>query len=113
MTIHGSLSMEKSGDDWAIDNVINGSTTSSLNEATWRGIAGIYAAGAGTQVAVDGKTTIAAHGSGVVAVDGGTVNVGEADIEIRDNTDEGWYAYHAIGSALGTVNVGREGRQSR
>ena len=110
VTIHGSLSMEKSGDDWAIDNVINGSTTSSLNEATWRGIAGIYAAGAGTQVAVDGKTTIAAHGSGVVAVDGGTVNVGEADIEIRDNTDEGWYAYHAIGSALGTVNVGREGQ---
>ena len=110
VTIHGSLSMEKSGDDWAIDNVINGSTTSSLNEATWRGIAGIYAAGAGTQVAVDGKTTIAARGSGVVAVDGGTVNVGEADIEIRDNTDEGWYAYHAIGSALGTVNVGREGQ---
>ena len=110
VTIHGSLSMEKSGDDWAIDNVINGSTTSSLNEATWRGIAGIYAAGAGTQVAVDGKTTIAAHGSGVVAVDGGTVNVGEADIEIRDNTDEGWYAYHAIGSALGTANVGGEGK---
>ena len=110
VTIHGALSMEKSGDDWAIDNVINGSTTSSLNEATWRGIAGIYAAGAGTQVAVDGKTMIAAHGSGVVAVDGGTVNVGEADIEIRDNTDEGWYAYHAIGSALGTVNVGREGQ---
>ena len=110
VTIHGALSMEKSGDDWAIDNVINGSTTSSLNEATWRGIAGIYAAGAGTQVAVDGKTTIAAHGSGVVAVDGGTVNVGEADIEIRDNTDEGWYAYHAIGSALGTVNVGGEGK---
>ena len=110
VTIHGALSMEKSGDDWAIDNVINGSTTSSLNEATWRGIAGIYAAGAGTQVAVDGKTTIAAHGSGVVAVDGGTVNVGEADIEIRDNTDEGWYAYHAIGSALGTANVGGEGK---
>ena len=108
VTIHGALSMEKSGDDWAIDNVINGSTTSSLNEATWRGIAGIYAAGAGTQVAVDGKTTIAAHGSGVVAVDGGTVNVGEADIEIRDNSDEGWYAYHAIGSALGTANVGGE-----
>ena len=110
VTIHGALSMEKSGDDWAIDNVINGSTTSSLNEATWRGIAGIYAAGAGTQVAVDGKTTIAAHGSGVVAVDGGTVNVGEADIEIRDNSDEGWYAYHAIGSALGTANVGGEGK---
>ena len=110
VTIHGVLSMEKSGDDWAIDNVINGSTTSSLNEATWRGIAGIYAAGAGTQVAVDGKTTIAAHGSGVVAVDGGMVNVGEADIEIRDNTDEGWYAYHAIGSALGTANVGGEGK---
>ena len=110
VTIHGALSMEKSGDDWAIDNVINGSTTSSLNEATWRGIAGIYAAGAGTQVAVDGKTTIAAHGSGVVAVDGGTVNVGEADIEIRDNTDEGWYAYHAIGSALGTANVGSKGK---
>ena len=110
VTIHGALSMEKNGDDWAIDNVINGSTTSSLNEATWRGIAGIYAAGAGTQVAVDGKTTIAAHGSGVVAVDGGTVNVGEADIEIRDNTDEGWYAYHAIGSALGTANVGGEGK---
>ena len=110
VTIHGALSMEKTGDDWAIDNVINGSTTSSLNEATWRGIAGIYAAGAGTQVAVDGKTTIAAHGSGVVAVDGGTVNVGEADIEIRDNTDEGWYAYHAIGSALGTANVGGEGK---
>ena len=110
VTIHGALSMEKSGDDWAIDNVINGSTTSSLNEATWRGIAGIYAAGAGTQVAVDGKTTIATHGSGVVAVDGGTVNVGEADIEIRDNTDEGWYAYHAIGSALGTANVGGEGK---
>ena len=110
VTIHGALAMEKSGDDWAIDNVINGSTTSPVSEATWRGIAGIYAAGAGTQVAVDGKTTIAAHGSGVVAVDGGTVNVGEADIEIRDNTDEGWHAYHAIGSALGTANVGGEGK---
>ena len=38
------------------------------------------------------------------------MNVGEADIEIRDNTDEGWYAYHAIGSALGTANVGGEGK---
>lgn len=107
--LHGDLTMAKNGDKWAIENVINGDVTTALGEASWRNIAGINAYGAGASVTVDGKTTIAANGSGVVAVDGGTVNLGAADIEI-DNSDEKWYHYHALGAALGTVNVGDEGK---
>ena len=107
--LHGDLTMAKNGDKWAIENVINGDVTTALGEASWRNIAGINAYGAGASVTVDGKTTIAANGSGVVAVDGGTVNLGAADIEI-DNSDEKWYHYHALGAALGTVNIGDEGK---
>ena len=107
--LNGDLTMAKNGDKWAIENVINGDVTTALGEASWRNIAGINAYGAGASVTVDGKTTIAANGSGVVAVDGGTVNLGAADIEI-DNSDEKWYHYHALGAALGTVNVGDEGK---
>ena len=107
--LYGDLTMAKNGDKWAIENVINGDVTTALGEASWRNIAGINAYGAGASVTVDGKTTIAANGSGVVAVDGGTVNLGAADIEI-DNSDEKWYHYHALGAALGTVNVGDEGK---
>jgi len=107
--LNGDLTMAKDGDKWAIENVINGDVTTALGEASWKNIAGINANGAGANVTVDGKTTIAANGSGVVAVDGGTVNLGAADIEI-DNSDEKWYHYHALGAALGTVNVGDEGK---
>ena len=107
--LNGDLTMAKNGDKWAIENVINGDVTTALGEASWRNIAGINAYGAGASVTVDGKTTIAANGSGAVAVDGGTVNLGAADIEI-DNSDEKWYHYHALGAALGTVNVGDEGK---
>ena len=107
--LNGDLTMAKNGDKWAIENVINGDVTTALGEASWRNIAGINAYGAGASVTVDGKTTIAANGSGVVAVDGGTVNLGAADIEI-DNSDEKWHHYHALGAALGTVNVGDEGK---
>ena len=107
--LNGDLTMAKDGDKWAIDNVIKGEVTNSAHEAAWRIIAGINANGAGASVTVDGKTTIAANGSGVVAADGGTVNLGAADIEI-DNSDEKWYHYHALGAALGTVNVGDEGK---
>ena len=107
--LNGDLTMAKDGDKWAIENVINGDVTTALGEASWKNIAGINANGAGASVTVDGKTTIAANGSGVVAVDGGTVNLGAADIEI-DNSDEKWYHYHALGAALGTVNVGDEGK---
>ena len=72
--------------------------------------AGINANGAGASVTVDGKTTIAAHGSGVVAADGATVNLGAADIEVKNNSDEAGYGFHALGAALGTVNVGGEGK---
>ena len=108
--LHGDLTMAKVGDVWAIDNVINGSNTTTLGEASWRNIAGISASGAGANVTVDGKTAIAAHGSGVVALDGATVNLGDADIELKNNSDEQGYAFHAIGAALGTVNVGGEGK---
>ena len=107
--LNGDLTMAKNGDKWAIENVIDGAVTTSAAEAAWRSIAGINANGAGASVTVDGKTTIAANGSGVVAADGGTVNLGAADIEI-DNSDEKWYHYHALGAALGTVNVGDEGK---
>lgn len=107
--LNGDLTMAKDGDKWALDNVIKGEVTNSAGEAAWRIIAGINANGAGASVTVDGKTTIAANGSGVVAADGGTVNLGAADIEI-DNSDEKTYHYHALGAALGTVNVGGEGK---
>ena len=108
--LHGDLTMAKDGEDWAIDNVIKGQNTTTLGESSWRNIAGINANGAGANVTVDGKTTIAAHGSGVVAVDGATVNLGAADIEIKNNSDEEGYGFHALGAALGTVNVGGEGK---
>ncbi|WP_419084596.1 autotransporter domain-containing protein [Phascolarctobacterium succinatutens] len=109
--LNGDLTMAKNGDKWAIENVINGTNTTTLaDDATWRSIAGINAYGAGASVTVDGKTTISAHGSGVVAADGGTVTLGAADIEIMNNSDEKGYAYHALGAALGTVNVGGEGK---
>ena len=108
--LHGDLTMAKDGEDWAIDNVIKGQNTTTLGESSWRTIAGINANGAGANVTVDGKTTIAAHGSGVVAADGATVNLGAADIEIKNNSDEEGYGFHALGAALGTVNVGGEGK---
>ena len=108
--LHGDLTMAKDGEDWAIDNVIKGQNTTTLGESSWRNIAGINANGAGANVTVDGKTTIAAHGSGVVAADGATVNLGVADIEVKNNSDEAGYAFHAVGAALGTVNVGDEGK---
>ncbi|WP_293851147.1 hypothetical protein [uncultured Phascolarctobacterium sp.] len=108
--LHGDLTMAKDGEDWAIDNVIKGQNTTTLGESSWRNIAGINANGAGANVTVDGKTTIAAHGSGVVAADGATVNLGAADIEIKNNSSEEGYGFHALGAALGTVNVGGEGK---
>ena len=108
--LHGDLTMTKDGEDWAIDNVIKGQNTTTLGESSWRNIAGINANGAGANVTVDGKTTIAAHGSGVVAADGATVNLGAADIEIKNNSNEDGYGFHALGAALGTVNVGGEGK---
>ena len=108
--LHGDLTMAKDGDKWAIENVIDGKNTTTLGESSWRNIAGINAHGAGASVVVDGKTTIAAHGSGAVAADGATVTLGTADIEIMNNSDEKGYAYHAVGAALGTVNVGDEGK---
>ena len=108
--LHGDLTMAKDGEDWAIDNVIKGQNTTTLGESSWRNIAGINANGAGANVTVDGKTTIAAHGSGVVAADGATVNLGTADIEVKNNSDEDGYGFHAVGVALGTVNVGDEGK---
>ena len=108
--LHGDLTMAKDGEDWAIDNVIKGQNTTTLGESSWRNIAGINANGAGVNVTVDGKTTIAAHGSGVVAADGATVNLGAADIEVKNNSDEAGYGFHAVGAALGTVNVGGEGK---
>ena len=108
--LHGDLTMAKDGEDWAIDNVIKGQNTTTLIESSWRIIAGINANGAGANVTVDGKTTIAAHGSGVVAADGATVNLGAADIEIKNNSSEYGYGFHALGAALGTVNVGGEGK---
>ena len=108
--LHGDLTMAKDGEDWAIDNVIKGQNTTTLGEFSWRNIAGINANGAGASVTVDGKTTIAAHGSGVVAADGATVNLGAANIEVKNNSDEAGYGFHALGAALGTVNVGGEGK---
>ena len=108
--LHGALTMAKDGEDWALDNVIKGQNTTTLGESSWRNIAGINANGAGASVTVDGKTTIAAHGSGVVAADGATVNLGAADIEIKNNSNEDGYGFHALGAALGTVNVGGEGK---
>ena len=108
--LHGDLTMGKVGEDWAIDNVIKGQNTTTLGESSWRNIAGINANGAGANVTVDGKTTVAAHGSGVVAADGATVNLGAADIEIKNNSSEDGYGFHALGAALGTVNVGGEGK---
>ena len=108
--LHGDLTMAKDGEDWALDNVIKGQNTTTLGEFSWRNIAGINANGAGASVTVDGKTTIAAHGSGVVAADGATVNLGAADIEVKNNSDEAGYGFHALGTALGTVNVGGEGK---
>ena len=108
--LHGDLTMAKDGEDWAIDNVIKGQNTTTLGESSWRNIAGINANGAGANVTVDGKTTIAAHGSGVVVADGATVNMGAADIEIKNNSSEEGYGFHALGAALGTVNVGGEGK---
>ena len=108
--LHGDLTMAKDGEDWALDNVIKGQNTTTLGESSWRNIAGINANGAGASVTVDGKTTIAAHGSGVVAADGATVNLGAADIEIKNNSNEDGYGFHALGAALGTVNVGDEGK---
>ena len=108
--LNGDLTMAKDGDKWAIENVIDGDNTTSLNEASWRSIAGINANGAGANVTVGGKTTIAAHGSGVVVADGATVKLGAADIEVKNNSDETGYHFHAIGAALGTVNVGDEGK---
>ena len=108
--LHGDLTMAKDGEDWALDNVIKGQNTTTLGESSWRNIAGINANGAGASVTVDGKTTIAAHGSGVVAADGATVNLGAADIEVKNNSDEDGYGFHALGAALGTVNVGGEGK---
>ena len=108
--LHGALTMAKDGEDWALDNVIKGQNTTTLGESSWRNIAGINANGAGASVTVDGKTTIAAHGSGVVAADSATVNLGAADIEIKNNSNEDGYGFHALGAALGTVNVGGEGK---
>ena len=108
--LHGNLTMAKDGEEWALDNVIKGQNTTTLGESSWRNIAGINANGAGASVTVDGKTTIAAHGSGVVAADGATVNLGAADIEVKNNSDEAGYGFHALGAALGTVNVGGEGK---
>ena len=108
--LHGDLTMAKDGEDWAVDNVIKGQNTTTLGESSWRNIAGINANGAGANVTVDGKTTIAAHGSGVVAADGATVNLGAANIEIKNNSSEDGYGFHALGAALGTVNVGGEGK---
>ncbi|WP_304116729.1 hypothetical protein, partial [Phascolarctobacterium succinatutens] len=108
--LHGDLTMAKDGEDWAIDNVIKGKNTTTLGESSWRNIAGINANGAGANVTVDGKTTIAAHGSGVVAADGAIVKLGATDIEVKNNSDEAGYAFHAVGAALGTVNVGDEGK---
>ena len=108
--LHGDLTMAKDGEDWALDNIIKGQNTTTLGESSWRNIAGINANGAGASVTVDGKTTIAAHGSGVVAADGATVNLGAADIEVKNNSDEAGYGFHALGAALGTVNVGGEGK---
>ncbi len=108
--LHGDLTMAKDGEDWALDNVIKGQNTTTLGESSWRNIAGINANGAGASVTVDGKTTIAAHGSGVVAADGATVNLGAANIEIKNNSSEDGYGFHALGAALGTVNVGGEGK---
>ena len=108
--LHGDLTMAKDGEDWALDNVLKGQNTTTLGESSWRNIAGINANGAGASVTVDGKTTIAAHGSGVVAADGATVNLGAADIEVKNNSDEAGYGFHALGAALGTVNVGGEGK---
>ena len=108
--LHGDLTMAKDGEDWALDNVIKGQNTTTLGESSWRNIAGINANGAGASVTVDGKTTIAAHGSSVVAADGATVNLGTADIEVKNNSDEAGYGFHALGAALGTVNVGGEGK---
>ncbi len=108
--LHGDLTMAKDGDKWAIANVIDGKNTTTLGESSWRNIAGINAHGPGASVVVDGKTTIAAHGSGAVAADGATVTLGAADIEIMNNSDEKGYAYHAVGAALGTVSVGDEGK---
>ena len=108
--LHGDLIMAKDGEEWALDNVIKGQNTTTLGGSSWRNIAGINANGAGASVTVDGKTTIAAHGSGVVAADGATVNLGAADIEVKNNSDEAGYGFHALGAALGTVNVGGEGK---
>ena len=108
--LYGDLTMAKDGEEWALDNVIKGQNTTTLGESSWRNIAGINANGAGANVTVDGKTTIAAHGSGVVAADGATVNLGAADIEIKNNSNEDGYGFHALGAALGTVNVGGEGK---
>ena len=108
--LNGDLTMAKDGDKWALENVIDGKNTTSMGESTWRIIAGINAHGAGASVTVNGKTTIAAHGSGAVAADGATITLGAADIEIMNNSDEKGYAYYAVGAALGTVNVGDEGK---
>ena len=108
--LHGDLTMAKDGEEWALDNVIKGQNTTALGESSWRNIAGINANGAGASVTVDGKTTIAAHGSGAIAADGATVNLGAADIEVKNNSDEAGYGFHALGAALGTVNVGGEGK---
>ena len=108
--LHGDLTMAKDGEDWALDNVIKGQNTTTLVESSWSIIAGINANGAGASVTVDGKTTIAAHGSGAIAADGATVNLGAADIEVKNNSDEAGYGFHALGAALGTVNVGGEGK---
>ena len=108
--LHGDLTMAKDGEEWALDNVIKGQNTTTLGESSWRNIAGINANGAGASVTVDGKTTIAAHGSGAIAADDATVNLGAADIEVKNNSDEAGYGFHALGAALGTVNVGGEGK---
>ena len=36
--------------------------------------------------------------------------MGAADIEIKNNSSEEGYGFHALGAALGTVNVGGEGK---
>ena len=102
--VTGDASMGKKGDDWGINHLIGGQPSGSLLYGYEPNIAGISAKGDHAVVTVDGKTTIASSGSGIAVRQGGTVNVGNTEITIRDNTGEGRY-YYSVWSSFGTANV--------
>lgn len=109
IAIHGNFSALKDGDNWGIDQVIDGADTTQALYNAYSGAAGISAKGEAASVTVDGKTAIDSRGSGIVARAGGTVNVGETQIFINDNSATGQYYYYGLASSFGTINVNMDG----